>query len=243
MASGNGAPAVKADNDQGLAQHIADELQRRILSGEIPVGSWLRQDNVAADFDVSRTPVREAFRALQGQGVLEFFPRRGVLVHGPSSRDIIENHQVRAELEGLAAARAAERINDQQLLRLQLATARFTDVVELAADPTTSAEAGAVWRQTNDEFHSTILEAADNGHLTASIRELSRRIPHNLTFVTLSGSTRRLEHNSAEHREIFEAVEAHHEKKAQRLMKTHVLRAAERIARRYENEVASRPTP
>jgi len=228
------------DSDHGMAQTIAEELQRRIFSGEIPVGSWLRQDSIAADFEVSRTPVREAFRALQGQGVLEFFPRRGVLVHGPTPRDIIENHEVRAELEGLAAALAAARVGDEQLQRLRDAATQFRVVVDLATDDAMVDEADALWRRTNDEFHSTILEAADNSQLAASIRELARRIPHNLTFATLRGSRRRLEANATEHADILQAIEANDERAAQRLMRSHVLRAGDRIARRYEQEIARR---
>lgn len=232
-------PTLQASEDQGLAQRVAEELQRRIFSGHIPVGSWLRQDTVAADFNVSRTPVREAFRALQGQGVLEFVVRRGMLVRGHDARDIIENHQVRAELEGLAAALAATRITDLQLERLQHAADRFRIVVQLASDPATVAEAGELWRRTNDEFHATIREAADNRQLTNSIRELARSIPHNLSFATLQESQRHLRANAVEHGDILSAIESHDEKRAQRLLKAHVLRSGERIARRYEQNIAS----
>lgn len=93
---------------QPVADEIADELGRQIVDGRIPIGTWLRQDAVAAQFNVSRQPIREAFRSLQGQGIIVLHPRRGALVQGTSAREIRDACLVRAELEGYAAELAAE---------------------------------------------------------------------------------------------------------------------------------------
>ena len=82
--SNSAATSGLGDSDDGsLSERIAEEIHRRILDGDIPLGSKLRQDAIASEFQVSRMPVREAFRALHGRGVIEILPRRGALVHGP----------------------------------------------------------------------------------------------------------------------------------------------------------------
>src|SRR5205823_5718565 len=82
---------------------LAATIQARVLSGEFASGSRLRQESLASEFGVSRTPVREALRKLQAAGIVQLEPRRGARVRGPSAREVREAYEVRAELEGLAA--------------------------------------------------------------------------------------------------------------------------------------------
>jgi DNA-binding GntR family transcriptional regulator len=235
--SNSAATSGLGDSDDGsLSERIAEEIHRRILDGDIPLGSKLRQDAIASEFQVSRMPVREAFRALHGRGVIEILPRRGALVHGPTPRDIRENLEVRAELEGLGAELAAQRIDDAQLGRLRDALQQFETVGDLGSESSRVDEAADLWRRANEQFHTTLIEAADNSHLAASIQELRRRIPHNSTFAVLRGNTRLIKSNVAEHAAILEAVEARDVKKSRQLMKSHVLRTSEMVARRYERE-------
>ena len=90
-----------------------------MITGEIPVGSWLRQERLAAEYGVSRTPIREAIRKLQASGAVEMVPHRGALVRGPSLRDILESYMVRAELEGFADDPAKS--NEGRLEAIQMA--------------------------------------------------------------------------------------------------------------------------
>src|SRR3954454_19190820 len=92
------------------ADDLAHELQVEILTGRIPLGTRLRQEGLAARFGVRRTPIREALRQLQAIGLVEQLGHRGALVR-PFSPDECRNvFLVRAELEGLAAERAAGRL-------------------------------------------------------------------------------------------------------------------------------------
>src|SRR5579862_8335747 len=80
---------MRLDSDgRSLVDELAGEIQLRIMSGAIPVGVRLRHETLAAEFGVSRTPVREALRKLEASGVIELIPRRGALVRGPTARDI-----------------------------------------------------------------------------------------------------------------------------------------------------------
>src|SRR3954471_6447027 len=92
------------------ADHLAHELQVEIITGRSPIGTRLRQEDLAARFGVSRTPVREALRQLQAIGLVEQLGHRGALVRRFSAEECRNVYLVRAELEGLAAERAAGRL-------------------------------------------------------------------------------------------------------------------------------------
>src|SRR3954454_13794393 len=108
-----------------LVDRLAAAIQARVLSGEIPTGSRLRQETLATEFGVSRTPVREALRKLQAGGLVSVEPNRGAVVRGPTAREAREASEVRAELEGLAGELASRRIRDEDLRRLHEAQDLF----------------------------------------------------------------------------------------------------------------------
>jgi DNA-binding GntR family transcriptional regulator len=114
---------------QALVDELAATIQARVLSGAIATGTRLRQESLAAEFGVSRTPVREALRKLQASGLVEVQPNRGALVRRPTAREVREAYEVRAELEGLAASLAASRIRDDELRTLRTAQELFRQSV------------------------------------------------------------------------------------------------------------------
>ena len=86
---------------------VVDELRERILSGEISPGVRLVEDHIAAELGVSRSPVREALRALETEGLVELSPRRGVFVAAVSQEDAVQIFEAREALESFAARLAA----------------------------------------------------------------------------------------------------------------------------------------
>jgi DNA-binding GntR family transcriptional regulator len=215
--------------EHALVDDIAAEIHARIMDGRIELGTWLRQEPLARELRVSRTPVREALRQLQAAGLLEVFPRRGALVRGPSARDVREAYVVRAELEGLAAQLAAEYVNDEQLARLDEAQEMFETAVA-----THVAGGRSAWPPANDLFHDVILDASGNARLAETVKHLHRSFPRNLTWSALATSSRQLRANVDEHARIREMIERHDGPGARRAMRAHVLRAGELIARRVE---------
>jgi DNA-binding GntR family transcriptional regulator len=104
---------------QTVAKIIAEELRDRILTGEIPSGTRLQQNDVAAQFDVSSTPVREAFAELRRQGLVSGTERRGVRVFRPTPRDVIEASEVQELLEAPCIAASAPLLTDADLATAQ----------------------------------------------------------------------------------------------------------------------------
>jgi DNA-binding GntR family transcriptional regulator len=217
---------------------LAALLQERILSGAIPTGTWLRQERLAAEFGVSRTPVREALRGLQAQGIVEVVPNRGALVCGPTLRDIREAYSVRAELEGYAAELAAEWVRDDQLKRMQEAEEIFersaAESTEIDGDGLSAPIERPEWSRANDLFHEAILEAAGNQRLIETVRALHRSFPRNVTWSTLSGNQRLLQENVDQHRAIAGAIARRDPPAAREAMIFHVRRSGELVALRYE---------
>lgn len=188
---------------ESSADRIINALQRGVMTGEIPIGTWLRHDALAAEFGVSRTPVREALRVLAAQGVITIVPNRGARVNGLSVRDIREIGEIRAELNGLAAELAASRIDDAQTLRLLHAWDDFREALENGAPETTLS---ALWVEANEDFHGTIVDAAENRQLQITLADLHRRVPRNLSFSGYAGNSHRLRNNLAEHEAIARAI-------------------------------------
>jgi DNA-binding GntR family transcriptional regulator len=234
-----------SSNGDALVDELAAAIQTRVLNGELETGTWLRQESLAAEFGVSRTPVREALRKLQATGLVEVQPRRGALVRGLNAREIREAYEVRAELEGLAAELAATRVRDAEVRRLRDAQALFRHSVESllawrgrsgADDP--PPDAHAEWNRGNDQFHVAVQEAAGNARLAATLADLHRSFPRDLTWLVLGENTRLLEENVAQHEAILEAIERHDAKAARRRMVEHVRRAGELVTRRFEERTA-----
>lgn len=221
-----------------LSDRLVDELQRRILSGAIPMGSWLRHNVIAEEFGISRTPVREALRVLEARGILTIVQNRGARVNGHSATEIRELGQVRAELEGFAAERAVQWINDDQLAQMQDALDRFAIAMDrYAVDPTQARtpEANTRWAEANECFHGSILRGAGNRQLLLSIEDISRRLPRNSNYPVYAGNSRLLEHNLAEHQAVADAIIARSAKKARTAMVKHIRSSTESLARFIEN--------
>lgn len=227
-----------------LSEGLVEELQRRIIAGQIPVGTWLRHGALADEFGTSRTPVREALRVLHAQGIVTIVQNRGARVNGHSGRDIRDIGQVRAELEGLAAELAATRMDDEHQERMILAVRDFEAAIEdykLDRDRMFKPEAAQRWREANEAFHGSIVAASGNPQIVASIADLSRRLPRNLSYSAYAGNTRALSQNLREHDAVAQAITGKDGRAARRLMVRHIVASTEATARWTENNNALRP--
>ena len=212
-----------------LVDHLAQGILRRIADRTYEFGFWLRQETLAKEFEVSRMPIREALRKLEQMGIVEFVANRGFRVHLPTSREIEDAYVVRAELEGLAAERAALRLTDDQLVALHRANGLFeragTAFAALARDERTPIDAQAEWTQANYLFHTEIHVAADNKTLAKSIADLHMTFPRSLTSLPLVQDPTLMADNIAEHQLILGALQAGDPLTSRRAMSAHVILA------------------
>ncbi|WP_372387328.1 GntR family transcriptional regulator [Xanthomonas axonopodis] len=218
---------------------LASRISENILSGVYPPGSRLRQEALAAEFQVSRTPIREALNQLEAKGLVVQRKRQGAIVASPSVRDVRENYQVRSEVEGLAAELAATWITDGQLQRLRQIHEQFQNAVlelnryadtenrERSADEG-SAEALSKWIQTNSEFHALIYEASNNACLLRIIRELHLGYTRNILTTTAMGMYKhRMEQNITHHAEVLQALMRRDPEAARAAMRKHILESGD----------------
>src|SRR5579863_4524896 len=114
--------------DTTKADDIALVIEEAIVSGELEPGTVLRQEQLSEQFNVSRTPIREALRRLAALGLVSFVPNRGVRVRTISREELHEAFMVRAELEALATGVAAEKIAADELAELEDVEQRFAQI-------------------------------------------------------------------------------------------------------------------
>jgi DNA-binding GntR family transcriptional regulator len=228
------------EDRRALVDKLAATLQARMVSGEIVSGTRLRQEALAEEFGVIRTPIREALRKLEANGLIELQPHRGALVRGLSAREIRDAYEVRAELEGLAAELAAQRIQHRQLDGLHEAQAEFREtlarMMEVRSDGAVALpdEEIARWRHANDRFHQLIQDAAANDVLVATLAHLHRSVPRDLTRIVLGESAALLAENVHEHEAVLGAIEHRNATEARSLMLRHVRHAGALVTLRFE---------
>ena len=244
MSAEDGLAAASLEG-HALVDHIATTLQSMMLRGQLAAGMRLRQESLAAEFGVSRTPVREALRKLQAGGLIELEPRRGAIVRGPTAREIREAYVVRAELEGLAAALAARRARESDLAGLHESIVLFrTSVGEFVerqrqGDREARTDADTEnWIRANNMFHQGIHDAAGNELLKATLSDLHTKFPRDLTSTVLGESAWLIEENVAQHEVILRAIEAHDPAEARDRMIEHIHRAGELVLLRFEQQSA-----
>lgn len=147
-----------------LVDQIANTLRDDILTGRFKGGEQLLEDSLKIEFGISRTPLREAFRILEKEGLVAILPRRGTFVKRITRQDIEENFPVRAILEGLAARLSYENLRDQdinemeEVLEYMKEAAQRKDFIDYAKNHIT--------------FHEIFINASGNETLIALLHNL-----------------------------------------------------------------------
>lgn len=224
-----------ASSAEKLVSNLADRIGAKITSGEYPPGTRLRQEALAEEFDVSRTPIREALRQLEVKGLIQHLPNQGATVRAPNAREIREAYQVRAELEGLATALAIEWITDEQFDRMKKAQTRFSETVEKLTLAVGKLGARSQlrnlpsWVESNDDFHGVIIEASGNRRLKQVIGDMHIGFTRNIMLSALTMDGRRMRENVAQHDAILAAIGRHDPVEARRAMTHHIIRSGELV--------------
>ncbi len=204
---------------KSLEERVFSELEEKILSGEIPAGERLVEQDISKRLGVSRTPIRSALQRLSDEGLVSITANRGAVVIGVSEEDLEDIYRIRIRLEGLASAMAAGRISDE-------AKAELEGSVELSEFYLNKNDAEHL-KELDTEFHSIIYKASGNRLLCKILSELHRNIK---AYRKRSLSDpERVRRSVAEHREILTAILDGDVSEADRLTSLHIERAIENI--------------
>ncbi|MEU6711378.1 GntR family transcriptional regulator [Nonomuraea sp. NPDC046802] len=213
--------------EEDSLSEVYDRLRAEIVDGTLTPGAALVEITLAERYGTSRTPVREALRRLQQDGLVERADR-GMRVRTRSPEEILEIYEARIALEATAAAGAAQRRTDFDLVRLSRAQKAMTATP--TSDPAAMAEA-------NRAVHEAIWAASHNG----TIVDLLTRLNSHLTrypWTTLS-MPGRWEEAIAEHAQIIDAIEKRDADRAYELAREHMAKARELRLRIYGDDTTA----
>lgn len=210
------------------SQSAYSVIRSSIISGEFTRGQRLREEQLASLVGVSRTPVREALRRLDAEGLVEFAPNRGARVTAWSGQELHELYEMRAMLEGYGARLAATRVSPAALDELGTLARRMEALSRRgasAADELTTA---------NGQFHRALVQAAQNVQLDTLVRSMMDVSLITRTFQRYSPS--RMRASSAQHTEIVAALKAGDADWAESVMRTHILAARSTVLQSMADE-------
>lgn len=203
---------IPLDSYRPLRDVVVDNIRQAIISGQFPAGMRLMELQLAEEMGVSRTPVREAIRKMELEGLVVMIPRRGAYVADISIKDINEVYEIRTALDVLAAGLAAERIGDDEIREMKTL---------LDADKPLVAAKDYPWIIENDTaFHDIIYKASRNRRCMNIISNLREQI------TTIRGRSMpypgRLDDMIREHQAIYDAIAQRSVDKAQKAVRTHM---------------------
>jgi len=199
------------------ASIAATELIRQaIIDGRLNPGQRLKEEELARELGISRTPVREALLMLHAEGLVDAAPNRGATVRSHSAEDLDDLYKLRAVLEGYATGRAAVRLTDEAIAGLRESCERFNGLLD------DGAEMGELVKE-NLVFHQTILEGAGSARLTTMVRQVIELPLVYRSYVWYSPEQQRI--SGHYHSQITRALEARDAERAELIMKEHIFEA------------------
>ncbi|MDR1978928.1 MAG: GntR family transcriptional regulator [Synergistaceae bacterium] len=218
---------IASEDIKPIRELVYDYLKDAVGSGEIPSGERLNESELAVKLNVSRTPIREAIRMLESDGLVESIPRRGVVVRKIDISEIIEIYMIRQALEAMVFKSAARHITPEEL---EKAKKHIRDSESLLAE-----KKFEEYFYTNELFTDTIIEAGRLPrvrHLIGSYRDQLRRYRK----ITLSDPARQQE-VVRQHSDILDAIEARDVERVGRLVFEHLEGALE-VCKRYRSKAS-----
>lgn len=203
---------VKLNDYKTLREVIFNTIREAIIMGELKPGERLLEVHLAEKMGVSRTPVREAIRKLELEGLVTMIPRKGAHVAELSAKDIMDVLEVRATLDGLATALSAERIKDSELKELDNTRKQF----EIYADKGNLS--GSIKKDV--EFHDVIYRSSRNDRLIQIANNL-RELVHRFRVIYMKDYSSYTD-LIKEHAEIYEAISSRDIERARIAAQNHI---------------------
>lgn len=198
---------------RSLRESVYSKIKKKILVGDMKPGTRIVEVNLAESLGVSRTPVREAIRQLEKEGMVTVVePRRGCYVSNVSVKDMVDILEVREELDALAASLAAERAAEEEIQEMEKVSGLYREAIY--ENDTENII------KFDEMFHKMIVAASGNKSLIAvskTIQDMALRFRY-IYYDNFS----RYENMPFEHRHILDAIRAGDSEKAKEIAKDHV---------------------
>jgi DNA-binding GntR family transcriptional regulator len=227
---------MKSSIPRTVKDVLVETLRDEIIRGDLVPGQYLRLEEIAARFDVSTMPVREALRDLEAEGLVTIFPHRGTVVTQLSADELQDIYDIRATLEEMATRLAVPLMTKATLTEL-------TSLVEQMEDRLSDVVAVV---KLNHQFHLTLYTASGRRHLCELNRILRYRTQHYLHVFIVESELGHMPQIQGEHRAILEACKRGDAEQAAALVYDHVAQVGraivEYIRQRDEGAAATNRT-
>lgn len=221
---------------QSLVDTLAERIEAAIISGDLQPGSKISEQALAASLGVSRGPLREAIRRLEGRKLLQRTPNIGVRVASLSPGDLYEVLQVREALEGMACALAAVNMTDDELEAL-------SELLEQHQQQKSVQEGTGYYQESKDfDFHFRIVKGSRNARL---VQMLCEDLYYLLRVYRYKSSTKpgRAKQALREHKDIVAALMRRDPVDAERKMRLHISNARKYVEEQMKEAAAREDVP
>lgn len=213
---------MKEYKDQSLRGRVFQRLREDILSGRYSDGEELREISIGEELGVSRTPVREALRQLELEGLVKIIPNKGAYVTGITAKDVTDIYKIRSLLEGVCARWATEHISAEQIEELE----EIILLSEFHLKKTAGEQAVQV-SELDGKFHKILYEASDSRILEHVLTDFHKYVQ--MARRMSVGTKDRAKKSIAEHRAILEAIKAKDKNLAEKLANDHIMKVMENL--------------
>lgn len=207
-----------------LSDKVFSTLEEEILTGVLQSGETVSENKLSARLGVSRTPIREALRRLEQEGLVRNDPGRGAVILGVTKQDLLDIYEIRIRIEGLAARSAAQSITEEQ-------AAAMKELVELQEFYVSKGDSEKI-RDFDSRFHSMIYSFCTSRVLADTLTGLHHRIERFRSMSVVNSE--RASRTTSEHRAILEALAAHDSDRAESLLIEHISNARDALAKVIE---------
>lgn len=208
-----------SEDKYSLRGKVYSRIRENILDGKYRVGENLIEMRLAEELEVSRTPVREAIRQLELEGLVESIPNKGAIVKGINKKDMEDIYKIRLLLEGLAARWAVNQISDKRIKELE----EIYDLMEFY----TNKEDIENIEKLNTKFHQTIYESARSNILLHILKDFQVYVK--IARCESLKTPGRMKVSLKEHKEILDAIKNRDYELAEQCLVNHVSNSGESI--------------
>ncbi len=216
-----------------LRGRVFNKIRDDILSGKYKEGEELREVAIGEELGVSRTPVREAFRQLELEGLIQIVPNKGAYVTGITVKDVKDIYMIRSKLEGLCAYWATFHITEEQMEELE-------ENIYLSKFHAKKGHSEQI-AELDNRFHEVLYEACNSKMLEHQLRDFHDYVLR-VRKKTLSQFKRSTE-STQEHEQIFEALKNKQPQEAERLANLHIVNAYKNMVQNGLYEVYGQEAP
>lgn len=212
---------MESYQEHSLSGRVFQKLRDDILDGKYQENDELRETAIGQELGVSRTPVREALRQLELEGLVRIVPNKGAYVTGITIKDVRDIYYIRSKLEGLCARWATEYITPEQIDKMEeiILLSEYHSKKEQEESKQVTALDG--------RFHDTLYEASNSRILEHVLSDFHRYVK--MARKTSVGSKPRAQKSVEEHRAILDAIKQKDADKAEQLANDHMLRVIEHL--------------